>query len=97
MGIVVQNDLKPYTPCSASSSRRMSVIELVERNFKNMDMESVLVLYKKYILHACLVSIFEQVQRKSTKLLKSVSKLSYQQMLEKLWLHWKRGEKEETW
>ena len=60
-------------------------------------MESFLVLYKMYIrphLEYCVqvwsphlkkdITLLEQVQRKATKLVKSVSKLSFQQRLEKL-------------
>ena len=97
LGITVRNDLKPTTQCLAAASRGMSVIGRVKKNFKNLNMESFLVLDRTYIrphLEYCVqvwsphlnkdITLMEQVQGKEMKLVKSVSKLSYQQRLEKL-------------
>jgi ribonucleases P/MRP protein subunit RPP40 len=99
LGIIVRNDLKSSAQCSAAASRGMSVIGLVKRNFRDLDAESFLILYKTYIrphLEYCVqvwsphlkkdVQLLERVQRKSTKLLRGLNKLSYQQRLQRLGL-----------
>jgi ribonuclease P/MRP protein subunit RPP40 len=99
LGIIVRNDLKPSSQCSAAASKGMSVMGLVKRNFKNLDTESFLLLYKTYIrpqLEYCVqvwsphlqkdIQLLEKVQRKSTKLVRGFTKLSYQQRLERLGL-----------
>ena len=85
LGIVVRNDLKLSSQCSAAASRGMSVMGLVKRNFKDLDAESFLLLYKTYIrpyLEYCVqvwsphlkkdIQLLEKVQRKSTKLVYEV-------------------------
>jgi ribonucleases P/MRP protein subunit RPP40 len=99
LGIIVRNDLKPSSQCSAAASRGMSVMGLVKRNFKNLDVDSFLILYKAYIrphLEYCVqvwspylkkdIQLLEKVQRKSTKLVQGFEKLGYKQRLEKLGL-----------
>lgn len=99
LGIIVTNDLKTSTQCSTAASRGMSMMGLVKRNFKNLDAECFLLLYKTYIrprLEYCVqvwsphlkkdIQLLERVQRRSTKLVRGFSKLSYQQRLVKLGL-----------
>jgi ribonucleases P/MRP protein subunit RPP40 len=99
LGIIVRNDLKPSAQCSVVATRGMSVMGLVKRNFKNLDTESFLILYKTYIsphLKYCVqvwsphlkkdVQLLERVKRKSTKLVRGLNKMSYQQRLQRLGL-----------
>ena len=85
--------------CSAAASRGMSVMGLVKRNYRDLDAESFLLLYKTYIrpnLEYCVqvwsphlkkdVQLLERVQRKSTKLERGLNKLSYQERLQRLGL-----------
>ena len=85
LGIIVRNDLKPSAQCSAAASKGMSVMGLVKRNFKDLDAESFLILYKTDIrphLEYCVqvwsphlkkdVQLLERVQRKSTKIVRGL-------------------------
>jgi ribonucleases P/MRP protein subunit RPP40 len=90
LGIIVINDLKPSSQCSAAASKGTSVMGLVKRNLKNLDVDNFLILYKAYTrpyLEYCVQvwspylkkdqQLLEKVLRKSTKQVQSFKKLSY--------------------
>jgi len=99
LGILVKNDLKPSSQCSAAASKAMSMMGLVKRHFKDLDSDSFLLLYKTYIrphLEYCVqawsphlkkdILLPETVQKKSTKLVRGFKNLPYHRRLEKLGL-----------
>mgnify|MGYP003454614844 FL=1 len=99
LGILVKNDLKPSSQCSAAASKATSMMGLVKRHFKDLDSDSFLLLYKTYIrphLEYCVqawsphlkkdILLLETVQKKSTKLVRGFKNLPYNRRLEKLGL-----------
>jgi len=71
---------------------------MVKRNFKRLDEEDFLLIYKTYIrphMEYCVqawsphlakdIQTLEKVQRSSTKIVSSLKKLSYETRLNKLW------------
>ena len=48
LGVVFTDDLKPHTQCALAASARR-IIEMVHRNFRRLDCEDLLVIYKMYI------------------------------------------------
>jgi hypothetical protein len=58
LGIIVRNDLKPSSQCSAAASKGTSVLGLVKRNFKNLDADSFLIPSALRILCTSMVSFF---------------------------------------
>ena len=86
--IVVVDNLKPSLQCTKSSDKAMSVMRLINRNFKYIDIEEFNLLYKAYIrphLEYCIqvwspyrrrkdIECFERVQRRATKLVGSLKK-----------------------
>jgi ribonucleases P/MRP protein subunit RPP40 len=95
LGIIFRNYLKPSSQCSSAASKGTSVMGLMKKNFKNLDSDRFLILYKAYIrphLGYCVsllekdIQLLEKVQRKSTKIVQGLKTLSYNQRLEKLGL-----------
>ena len=83
LGVYIVDSLKPSLQCIKASSKAMSVMRLIKRNFKSVGSEEFKLLYKAYIrlhleyciVHTCLVACLkkdieclERVQRRATKL-----------------------------
>jgi len=110
LGILVRNDLKPFSQCAASAAKARSVLGLIRNNLKHLDKDDFLILYKTYVrprMEYCIqvwsphlvkdVQILEKVQKKAVKLIKELQKLSYKERLTNLGLpHWKLEDKQVT-
>src|SRR5664279_583215 len=99
LGMFITNDLKPSVHCLKSAKKAQSVLGMIRRCFNNLDKEDFLLLYKTYIrphLEYCVqawsphlrkdIDCLERVQRRATKLVKSLRKLPYIERLQKLGL-----------
>jgi len=97
--IYITNDLKPNIQCSKAAGKARSILAMVKRNFKKLDEEDFLIIYKTYIrphMEYCVqtwsphlakyIQTLEKVQRSATKLVSSLKKLSYEARLNKLGL-----------
>ena len=97
LGIYIVDNLKPSLQCTKSSDKAMSVMRLIKRNFKSIDIEEL--LYKAYIrphLEYCIqvwspylrkdIECLERVQRRATKLVGSLKKKPYAERLKALQL-----------
>ena len=100
LGIWYTSDLKPSTQCRKAVAKAMQALGLIKRSFKFISTESLPVLYKLYVrpaLEYCApawspyllkdIDLLEQVQRRATKLVKSIADLPYKERLEILGLH----------
>jgi len=47
--IYITNDLKPSIQCSTAAGKARSILAMVKRNFKRLDKEDFLLIYKTYI------------------------------------------------
>ncbi|XP_071952732.1 uncharacterized protein [Antedon mediterranea] len=97
LGVIFTSDCKPSRQCAAAAARATNSMRTVKRTFKNIDKESFQVMYKAYIrphMEYCIQSwspyynkdkeILEKVQRRATKMVKSISDLPYEKRLEYL-------------
>ena len=87
LGIYIVDNLKPSIQCTTSSEKAMSVMRLIKRNIKSIDIEEFNLLFKAYIrphLEYCIqvwspylrkdIECLERVQRRATKLVGSLNK-----------------------
>jgi len=99
LGIYIVDNLKPSLQCTKSSDKAMSVMRLIKRNFKSIDIEEFNLLYKAYIrphLEYCIqvwspylrkdIECLERVQRRATKLVGHLKKKPYAERLKALQL-----------
>jgi len=90
----IMDNLKPSLQCTKSSDKAMSVMRLIKRNFKSIDIEEFNLLYKAYIrlhLEYCIqvwssylrkdIECLERVQRRATKLVGFLKKKPYAERL----------------
>jgi len=90
IGIYIVDNLKPSLQCTKSSDKAMSVMRLIKRNSKSIDIEEFNLLYKAYIrphLEYCIqvwspylrkdIECLERMQRRATKLVGSLKKKPY--------------------
>jgi len=97
LGTIVTSDLKPSQQCSVSANKAMSILGLINRTFKRIDEEDFKLLYNCYVrphLEYCIqvwspylvkdILHLESVQKRATKLVTSIKKLSYTERLRKL-------------
>jgi len=97
LGIIVMHDLKPAEQCKAAVAKAMSVIGMIGRHFKRLSKEDFMLLYKSYIrpkVEYCIqvwspyrvkdIQCLENVQRRATKLVTKIRKLSYEERLKAL-------------
>ena len=88
LGILVSQDLKPAEQCRVAAAKAMSVIGMIGRHFKQLSKKDFLLLYKSYIrpkVEYCIqvwspyrvkdIKCLEDVQRRATKMVKSIGKL----------------------
>ena len=99
LGVHVKSDLKPSLHCGRAAAKASSTLGLIRRHFKHIDKESFLILYKAYIrphLEYCVqswspslvkdITCLKQIQRRATKMVDSLCKLSYSERLSSLGL-----------
>jgi len=97
LGVFTTDSLKPSLQCQKSAAKARSVLALVRRNFRRLNVEGFLLIYKSYIrphLEYCVqawspflqkdIQCLESVQRAATKLVPSLKKLSYEERLKRL-------------
>ena len=91
--------MKPSLQCQKSAAKARSVLEIIRRNFRKLNVNGFLLIYKSYIrphLEYCVqawspyhqkdIQCLESVQRAATKLVPSLKKLSYEDRLIRLGL-----------
>jgi len=79
LGIFITDNLKPSVQCTKAAAKAHSILGMVRRNFKRLDCEDFLLIYKTYIrphLEYCIqswspylqkdISCLESVQRAAT-------------------------------
>jgi len=96
LDVYIVDSLKPSLQCIKASSKAMSVMRLIKRNFKSVGSEEFNLLYKAYIrlhleyciVHTCLVACLkkdieclERVQRRATKLVETLRKKPQEERL----------------
>jgi hypothetical protein len=99
LGIYIRNDLKVSTQCVNAAGKARSVIAMIKRNFRRLDNEDFLMIYKTYIrphVEYCIqvwsphlkkdIQCLEKVQRSATRLVPSLRKLTYEERLRRLGL-----------
>ena len=94
LGVCVTPDLKSSTHCGRAASKASSALGLIRRNFRFIDKDSFLILYKSYIrphleYRYCVQSRspnlikdiirLEQIQHRATKLVHGLRKYTYQE------------------
>jgi len=98
LGIFITSDLKPSLQCVKAANKAMSVLGMVRRNFKRLDVEGFRIIYKGYIrphLEYCIQAwspflvkdklVAENVQRRATKLVRGLKNFSYEERLQ-IWV-----------
>ena len=99
LGVIVTNDLKPARQCVKPAARAMSVIGMIGRQFRKLDKEDFLILYKSFIrphVEYCIqawspyrgkdIQCLENVQRRATKLVEGLERETYEERLQQLGL-----------
>ena len=99
LGVFFTKDLKSSTQCVRSAAKARRIIGMVRRNFRRLDKEDFLLIYKTYIrphLEYCVQSwsphlvkdmeCLERVQRTATNLVPALKKFSYEERLKRLGL-----------
>src|SRR6218665_3233108 len=99
LGVWIDKDLKWSHQCRKAASKAMSVLGMIKRSFKHIDVESFKILYNTYIrphLEYCVqvwnpyhkndIECLEKVQRRATKLIRALAKTPYEERLQKLGL-----------
>jgi len=102
LGVYFTSDLKPSTQCIKAAQQLLKarrIIGMVRRNFKRLDKEDFLVIYKTYIrphLEYCIqawsphlmkdIQCLERVQKSATKLIPTLRKYSYTDSVKKIGL-----------
>jgi len=100
LGIHVMRDLKSQEQCTQSARKAQAVLGMVKGHFKELDKEDFMVIYKAYIrpnLEYCVQAwsphliknkdCLEQIQRRATKLVKGLKKLTYEDRLKQLGIY----------
>lgn len=97
LGVQFTSDLKPGKQCITAAAKARRILGMVRRNFRDLDKEEFLIIYKTYIrphLEYCIqawaphlakdIETLERVQRAATKLVPSLRKCSYEERLRRL-------------
>jgi len=99
LGIFITSDLKPSLQCVKAANKAMSVLGMVRRNFKRLDVEGFRIIYKGHTrphLEYCIQAwspflvkdklVLENAQRRATKLVRGLKNFSYEERLQILGL-----------
>ena len=94
LGVHLTDDLKPSTQCVRSAAKARSVMGMVKRNFRRLDQQDFLLIYKTYIrprMEYCVqawsphlkkdIECLEKVQRAATKMVHGLRHLPYEDRL----------------
>jgi len=97
LGVLTSSDLAVSHQCTEAASRANRVLGMVKRQFKAMDKESFLIIYKgfvrphlEYAIQAWSpylrrdIDCLEKIQRRATKLVEGFYKVPYEQRLKRL-------------
>jgi len=93
LGVYITAYLKPSTQCVRAAAKARSVMGMVRRNFRRLDKEDFLLIYKKCIRPHVqawspylkkVIEFLEKVQRSATKMVHEFCHLSYEQRLRNL-------------
>jgi len=97
LGVWIRDDLKWSEQCSKAASKAMSVLGIIKRTFKTVDVNGFKILYNTYVrphMEYCAqvwspyykkdLEILEKVQRRATKMVYGLSGLSYEERMRKL-------------
>ena len=100
LGVILTSSGKPSMQCSKAAAKAMSSLGIIRRSFKYIDNNSFSILYKAYIrphLEYCVqawnpyqigdIKTLERVQRRATKLVKSLRRKPYEERLKSLKLY----------
>ena len=99
LGIYTRNDLKPARQCTAAAAKASSVLGIIRRNFRTLNIENFKLLYKTYIrphLEYCIqawsphlakdIACLESVQRRATQIVAGFRNKPYEERLKLLGL-----------
>ena len=97
LGVVVSEDLKATLHCQAAAAKANKALRLLRMAFSNVTVRNFKLLYSTYVrphLDYCLQAVgphmmqdlqkLEKVQRRATKIVKTIKSLSYQERLSTL-------------
>jgi ribonuclease P/MRP protein subunit RPP40 len=97
LGVIITSDLKSSRQCIKAAATARRIIGMVRRNFRHLDIEDFILIYKTYIrshLEYCIqawsphlvkdIKILERVQKAATNLVSKLRKYSYPIRLQKL-------------
>ena len=97
LGVIVSSDLKPTRQCITAATKARSVLGMIHRHFRQLNRVQFLQIYKAYVrphLEYCIqawspwlqkdIDVLEKVQRRATKMVSGMKKLSYEQRLKRL-------------
>ena len=97
LGVYLTPDLKPSMQSSKAAKKGMDCLRVIKRTFKYIDIESFQILYKTYVrphMEYCVQAwspwmekdkqALEKVQRRATKMVPALRKLSYEERLKAL-------------
>ena len=100
LGVIISNDLKASCNVINQVKKANKMVGMIRRTFSFLDKNSFLLLYKTYVRphieycqQACYpylakdIEAIEKVQRRATKLVKSIADLSYEERLNHLKLY----------
>jgi hypothetical protein len=99
LGVIVSKDLKSAKQCKKAAGKANAVLGMVRRQFQSMNKQAFLILYKGYVrphLEYCIqawnphlvqdIEVMEKVQKRATKLVQGLGRLSYERRLQILGL-----------
>jgi Reverse transcriptase (RNA-dependent DNA polymerase)/Endonuclease-reverse transcriptase len=97
LGVFIRSDLKSSTQCVKSAARARRIVGMIRRNFRKLDKEDFLLLYKTYVrphLEYCVqawsphmikdIAVLERVQKAATNLVPCLKKYNYEERLRRL-------------
>jgi hypothetical protein len=99
LGVIITSNLKPSVQCTKSASKAQSILGMIKRNFKALKKEDFLILYKSYVRPHLEYNVqawspylqkdikcLENVQRRATRLVTGLKKMTYEERLKRLGL-----------
>jgi len=100
LGVMISSNFKFTEQCNKSAKKAMRILGMIKRNFKNLDCQSLRMLYCTYVrphIEYCIqawspyfkkdIDALEKVQRRASKLIPDIRRFSYEARLKKLNLY----------
>jgi len=79
LGVIIFSNLKPSAQCLKAANKAMSVLGMVKRNFRRLDVDSFNVIYKGYIRpHLFCIQAWSPFLAKDKVVLENVQQKSYE-------------------